>query len=261
MILSQRHCNGCDIPCCGIDDCSEQIVHCPKCGSEHAETVSLIIACYDCAENESVVTYNTRYGKTVATGPNKYYREDVLPGIEDRENIERDLEPEDDISLGTKGDWKNRIRYNRETGEYESFEADKKEISTVEDLVQSYISEEDENPQDDGPFIVSVDSFQNEYEHYSKNTLIYYEIDDILTDDRDEVITNSDEYIGPDALDSFGEGSDDENVVYVRNFKKEADYEIIREKGSYRETVLGFQENQDYKNARKYFNLDKEGEE
>lgn len=181
--------------------------------------------------------------------------EDELIELAYNENIERDL----------KEDPQDRIHYNRETGEYEPFEADEEVISTVEDLVQSYISENDEKPHDatddDGPFIVSVDSFQNEYETHSKNTLTYYEADNVLTDDRDEVITDPDEYVGPDALDSFGEGSDDENVVYVRNLKKEADYEVIRDERAYQEVILGYQDDEAYNKARKFFNLDKEESE
>lgn len=116
----------------------------------------------------------------------------------------------------------------------------------------------DEEIKASGPFIISVDSFQNEYESFSKNTLTYFEKDGVIADDRDEVIVDYLEYIGDDALDSFGEGSDDPNIVYVRNLSKEADYEIVKDPTAYQETVLGYD---DPDKASKYFNLDYDREE
>ena len=98
----------------------------------------------------------------------------------------------------------------------------------------------------------------NEYQDFSKNTLTFYEEDGVLCDENDQVIHTPDEYIGSDALESFGEGSDDANVVYVRNLRKHSDYEVVRDPGSYEEKVLGFPDEEDYKKARKALNLDEE---
>lgn len=116
----------------------------------------------------------------------------------------------------------------------------------------------DEEAKAEGPFIISIDSFQNEYESFSKNTLTYFEKDGVIADDRDEVIVDYLAYIGDEALDSFGEGSDDPNLVYVRNLSKEADYEIVKDPTAYQETVLGYD---DPDKASKYFNLDYDREE
>lgn len=107
------------------------------------------------------------------------------------------------------------------------------------------------------PFIISRDSFENEYEDFSKNSLVYFEDDDVLTDDHDEVILDVDKTIGTEALNNFGEGSDDEDIVYVRNLSSSCDYEIVREHTSYQENVLGLSPvgDEKYKKALDYFNI------
>lgn len=114
------------------------------------------------------------------------------------------------------------------------------------------------------PYIISIDAYLNEYEEYSKNTLSYYEGDDVLCDDRNEIITDVEDYVGEEALVSFGEGSDDENVVYIRNHRKSSDYEIVRENGSYEVDILGMDPrdvDDGYDDARKFFGLDEDREE
>jgi len=59
-----------------------------------------------------------------------------------------------------------------------------------------------------------------------------------LCDSHDKPIYNHSEVVG-ELL--FGHGSNDPNVVYIRNPKLEAEYEILRDEGSYEEIVLGEQ--------------------
>lgn len=92
----------------------------------------------------------------------------------------------------------------------------------------------------DGPYVITLEQFQEEMDHYDKSTIYYYEDDDTLTDEGEEVITDVTATIGDDALDNFGCGSEDPEVVYVRNDKMGIDYEVIRLSKSYAETVLGY---------------------
>lgn len=103
-----------------------------------------------------------------------------------------------------------------------------------------------------GPKIITPEEFTaevseynemtNEYEvePYDKITLTYYEIDDVLVDDTDgrQEIVDVEDTIGSEALTRFGEY--ESNVVYVRNEKLGADYEVIREHLSYTKDVLGY---------------------
>ena len=61
---------------------------------------------------------------------------------------------------------------------------------------------------------------------YDKETLIYYEEDEVLTDQFDHVLDVND-VIGRDSLDHFGE--EDEDILYVRNKRVMTDYEVILE--------------------------------
>jgi hypothetical protein len=90
------------------------------------------------------------------------------------------------------------------------------------------------------PYIIHQDEFHsNENEHH-QTSYIYYEGDDTLVDAEDNTILNNREnLIGTRALNKFGHGSDDKNIVYVRNPELDLEVEIIRESGKYETAVLG----------------------
>lgn len=89
------------------------------------------------------------------------------------------------------------------------------------------------------PYIISVDEFFNSEEEWEKNSLSYYEGDDVLIDEAEKEVDDRDRYIGDRHLDMFGVLSGDKKVVYVRNPQISADFEIILEKGKYTVRVLG----------------------
>lgn len=88
--------------------------------------------------------------------------------------------------------------------------------------------------------LITSDEFFDTENTHEKITLVYYEGDDTLADERDGIIPNANAVIGPDAVDNFGEGSDDPNVVYVRNNKSSCDFEVVRNTGSYSKEILGY---------------------
>lgn len=112
------------------------------------------------------------------------------------------------------------------------------------------------------PYVISEDEFMdpNVFTDFESNTLIYYEEDDVLATDRDEVIDNVEELVGPEALTSFGYMCENKDTVFVRNINLGCNFEIVRETGSYKELILGFpEEDSDYEKARKFFkDLDEE---
>ena len=73
----------------------------------------------------------------------------------------------------------------------------------------------------------------NEY-GYKSETLTYYK-DKVLTFDTDEKITDINKYVGPDALNTFGEYEDDS--VFVRNHDLKTDFEILLDNRRYSEVV------------------------
>lgn len=93
------------------------------------------------------------------------------------------------------------------------------------------------NPQK--PFHISKDEYFDYSNEFDKLTITYYEGDDTLTDDKEQVIRNLEEVVGRDNLSKFGQDSEDKNITYVRNEKLRTDYEIILDTSSYTSVVLG----------------------
>lgn len=115
------------------------------------------------------------------------------------------------------------------------------------------------------PMVISEDLYfnDNEYSNYVSETLIYYEGDDTLADEKDSVIYDIDNVVGTEALTSFGSMTTDKDTVFVINHKMKIKYEIVRDEGKYTELVLGIpDEEPDYEEARKFFKkFEDDGEE
>lgn len=99
-------------------------------------------------------------------------------------------------------------------------------------------SVEDDHPRDDlppeeKPYPISQQEYVEEMD-FHKETVIYYEKDDILTDGMDRGI-EIDSTIGRDALAHFGD--DEEDIAYARNDKIGTDYEIVLEHKSFASVV------------------------
>ncbi len=85
-------------------------------------------------------------------------------------------------------------------------------------------------PVEESPYVITPDDFgELDMEGYDSLTFHYY-LDNILTDDHDEIL-DSFETVGFDFMNHFGEY--DDNVVYIRNDKLMADYEILAENFRY----------------------------
>lgn len=91
------------------------------------------------------------------------------------------------------------------------------------------------------PYVITFDEFMQNDRDYAQTTFTYFEGDDILTDERDEIIQDVEGTIGTDNLVRFGAGSKDPNVVYIRNDRTSIDFEVTRSTGKFGEEVAGFQ--------------------
>lgn len=96
----------------------------------------------------------------------------------------------------------------------------------------------------DAPYVIH----QNEYNHselgYDKVVYTYWAIDDVISDSQDDhPIPNGDIVVGVDNL-KFGHGSDDTDVVFVRNDRLELDMQICKVDKSFEEEVLGLNRNE-----------------
>lgn len=96
----------------------------------------------------------------------------------------------------------------------------------------------DRNP--DKPYMITVSQFMSDMQYEdNKMSLLYFEEDGTLVDDREQIVPNVEETVGEGNLHQFGRGSGDANALYIRNEKLQCDIEVIRDKRSYSEVVLG----------------------
>lgn len=93
----------------------------------------------------------------------------------------------------------------------------------------------------DTPYVIHYDE-RHEMDGYQQVTLTWYELDNVICDEDDEVMDPEDRanIIGGDTLNRFGHGSGSPEIVFVRNDKLEIVYEICRSPNSFAEEVHGF---------------------
>jgi hypothetical protein len=91
----------------------------------------------------------------------------------------------------------------------------------------------------ESPYVISFEEFNENSTDWEQNNLVYYEEDDVLADERDNPVPEIEATVGYDNLKRFGHGSKDPNVVYIRNERTEALFEIIRNPGSFSDQVVG----------------------
>jgi len=96
------------------------------------------------------------------------------------------------------------------------------------------------DPDPDNPYVITYAEFFNDEIHKdSKVSVIYFEEDDQVADEEGQLVNSVDQLIGRDNLEHFGLGSNDRNVVYIRNQKMGIDIEVVKDKRSFQQTILG----------------------
>lgn len=155
------------------------------------------------------------------------------------EEIHQEVDPDDPASYEEHG---AMITIVDETGD---------EVTTYHRTDLDMFDEEydDEDPDDDsqdGVYlsreswrvgIISPEDWRAGMPGHVREDLTYYEVDDILVDSSDVIVTD-DEIIG-DGLSNFGVFGAPPDQVFVRNNEKHFDFRITRVNDSYHESVLG----------------------
>ena len=100
----------------------------------------------------------------------------------------------------------------------------------------------------DDPFVIPEGMFRDAMMEGGTYALLYFEDDDILTDEDDKPIEEA-EYLIGDALDHFGDNNKD--IVYVYNPSNQTGYEIQRIHDSFQHDVLGVEMDEEDKTPRK----------
>ena len=143
----------------------------------------------------------------------------------DRQNEDEDAEAGDIELNGTDQD--NLVEYNNITARYRSSSDDDETDEEGDEW------SEGEVPYINGPYVISPDDFASSPPGYSAQPLDYF-ADGILADGWG-VELDIEETIGEESLEHFGEYADD--LLYVRNERKEIDYEVTKDPRTYAEAV------------------------
>lgn len=92
------------------------------------------------------------------------------------------------------------------------------------------------NFDDPEPYIISEEEYQHDAETHDKVNLSWYPADGVLADLSDQPIADIESTVGINNLNHL---SMESPTLYVRNDRREADFEITYEEGTYHDTVLG----------------------
>lgn len=95
------------------------------------------------------------------------------------------------------------------------------------------------------PYIISYDEYDLEEMGYRQDTVTYYAKDGMMADSTDTPLYNYSDLMGHLR---FGHGSNDPNVVYIRNEKLHMEWEVLLHTSSFAEEVLGQQMEQQTEN-------------
>ena len=105
--------------------------------------------------------------------------------------------------------------------------------------------EELQNRSEDHPYVIHQDEFKQGESGYDQTTYTWYAVDEIMVEEGSkDPLTDIDFSVGLENLNRFGHGTDDVDVVFVRNDKLELEYEICRLHSSYEEEVVGLDGNE-----------------
>lgn len=88
------------------------------------------------------------------------------------------------------------------------------------------------------PYILHQEEFYNQELGFTQYPLTYYAMDQILVDDDNVPLYNISSVVGEM---TFGHGSGQEDVVYIRNHERKAEYEITRLDDSFARVVHGLE--------------------
>lgn len=93
------------------------------------------------------------------------------------------------------------------------------------------------------PQIISQEEFMQNDSEYNQSTLTFYRGDRVLTDERENAIDDLDDVVGAENMLLFGTNPSDPNVLHIRNGRLQMEFEVCLSESSYRQEVLGIEEN------------------
>ena len=171
--------------------------------------------------------YKKLADKEIASVKELFYSKPVENNEEPDESEEKKFEqsPEEDFTEEEKKEYTNIA------SSYTNYAT--KSVVEEEPNVEITDSESNVTITDSEPYVISpVELGDCDYDVID---LIYYEGDNTLTDEEDEIINDVGELIGWESLEHFGEYEDDS--VCVRNDIRKVDYEVLLDVRKYSEVM------------------------
>ena len=171
--------------------------------------------------------YKKLADKEIASVKELFYSKPVENNEEPDESEEKKFEqsPEEDFTEEEKKEYTNIV------SNYTNYTT--KSVVEEEPNVEITDSEPNVTITDSEPYVISpVELGDCDYDVID---LIYYEGDNTLTDEEDEIINDVGELIGWESLEHFGEYEDDS--VCVRNDIRKVDYEVLLDVRKYSEVM------------------------
>lgn len=102
------------------------------------------------------------------------------------------------------------------------------------------------NRSNEEPYIITLAEFMDNDTGFTQTTLTYYSGDQMVTDDDDTPVYNYSNVLGDNL--KFGHGSNDKDIVYIRNVKRRAEYQVIQFDGHYAQEKLGLEAQESLEN-------------
>lgn len=175
----------------------------------------------------------------------EYYEEEDIPvEYDDEEDISVEYD-EDDISvennIETKSETVSGLNTNKPNIIDYADKLKKESYTNYSNMEMPLLEAEvapiktkEENVDKETPYVISPDDFGEE-DGYETISLTYYQKNDIVADDMDELVEDVDKVIGYESLAHFGEYEDDS--VFVRNDRLKVDYEILLDDRDYEDVL------------------------
>lgn len=160
-----------------------------------------------------------------------------------------DFEPAEDEEEIVSKDIIRLAEENRVSEVQNIFTSQKAEIEELSPDMWDYAIEI-KNRSPEVPYVIHFDEFVENQADYDTTNLTYYEEDDILADTDDSIIEDQDALICLGNLNKFGHGSNDPNIVYIRNDERQLLIEVCRSGGSYAEEVHGIKHSDESRHSR-----------
>lgn len=118
---------------------------------------------------------------------------------------------------------------------------DQEDLMSADPEYKKYV----ENRTFENPYPIHINEFMDDSPEREQVSLTYFEGDDTLTDEQDQVVPNPEALLGYEFRGQFGKFSGHADVLYIRNEPKSVDFEIHHNEAGYFDVTTGVESGDD----------------